>query len=90
MPTMESGHETPYPALLAAAELEVAALEVICEMLEKEHVSQAELARRLGVSRPYVTNLMKGRMTLPLRRLAEAAYLLGYNVTLEIHKLEGR
>lgn len=46
-----------------------------------EQMSQAELARQLGVSRSHLCDLEKGRKTLSPRRAAHFARILGYSET---------
>ena len=46
-------------------------------------LSQAELARRLGVSPPYITNVEAGRVNLTVGQLANIASALG--TALEVH-----
>ncbi|MCP4654163.1 MAG: helix-turn-helix transcriptional regulator [bacterium] len=46
-----------------------------------EQMSQAELARQLGISRSHLCDLEKGRKTLSPRRAAHFARLLGYSET---------
>lgn len=68
-------------ALLAEMELEqdLAALREACR------VSQAQLARRLGVSQPYIAKLESGRVkNLELRTLVRYATALGGRVRVTI------
>lgn len=46
-----------------------------------EQMSQAELARQLGISRSHLCDLEKGRKTLSPRRAAHFARRLGYSET---------
>ncbi len=62
--------------------------EFIAGLMEQQKVSRAELARRLGKSRAYVTQMLSGARNLTVRTLAEAAYALGVEVKLEAVPLE--
>lgn len=46
-------------------------------------VNKAELARRLGKSRAYVTQLLGGRANMTVRTLADVAYALDAEVKLD-------
>ncbi len=62
--------------------------EFIARLLEEQRVSKAELARRLGKSRPYITQMLSGSTNLTVRTLAEVAYTLGVEVKLEAVPLQ--
>ncbi len=62
--------------------------EFIARLLEEQRVSKAELARRLGKSRPYITQMLSGSTNLTVRTLAEVAYALGVEVKLEAVPLQ--
>lgn len=57
------------------------ATEVLCELLDREGVSRAELARRLGKSRGFVTQTLSGEKNLTLKTLAHFATVLGYRLS---------
>ena len=59
------------------------ATEFIARLMEQQGVSKAELARRLGRSRAYVTRLLNGSANMTIRTLAEVAYALGAEVKLQ-------
>jgi transcriptional regulator with XRE-family HTH domain len=56
----------------------------ICIALRRSKVKKSELARRLGVSRPYVSNLLSGGENLTLRQLARVMWALGFEVRFDI------
>ena len=58
-------------------------LEKVCAWMEREGVSRAELAKRLGTSRANVTQMLRGR-NVSLRTIAGVAYVLGGVPTFEI------
>lgn len=53
-------------------------------LMERRKVSRAELARRIGKSKPYVTQLLRASSNLTLRTLAEVAWALGARFTLHV------
>lgn len=69
--------------LYAVEGLVTEAAEFVARLMERQGVSKAELARRLGKSRAYVTQLLRGSTNLTVRTLAEVAYALGAEVKLE-------
>lgn len=73
----ELGSDETDRRLLAqeAAILEVT--ELICQLMEEQSVSRAELARRLGKSRAYVTQMLDGSTNLTIRTIADVLFALG-------------
>jgi transcriptional regulator with XRE-family HTH domain len=58
------------------------ATELISRTMEQQGVSKAELARRIGKSKAYVTQLLGGHTNMTLRTLSDLAAALGYDVEL--------
>jgi transcriptional regulator with XRE-family HTH domain len=56
--------------------------ELVYSLMEKEGVSKAELARRLGKSRSYITQLLDGSYNPTLRTASNIAFELGQSLTL--------
>lgn len=53
------------------------ATELICELMERRGVNKAELAKRLGKSRPYITRLLNGSANMTLRTISNVLLVLG-------------
>jgi len=51
--------------------------EQIVQAMQRQRVSRADLAERLGVSRAYVTQLLRGKPNTTLRTLVRVAAALG-------------
>jgi transcriptional regulator with XRE-family HTH domain len=51
--------------------------ELICQIMEAEGVSRAELATRLGKSRAYVTKLLGGNTNMTIKTLSDVFHALG-------------
>jgi plasmid maintenance system antidote protein VapI len=51
--------------------------EDVCVLMEKQGVSRAELARRLGTSRAYITKLLGGNANFTLETMTKVAMALG-------------
>ena len=57
--------------------------EDIWRLMEEQKVSRAELARRLGTSRAYVTKLLGGNANFTLQTMTKVAMALG--ATIHVH-----
>lgn len=66
-----------YERLLAQERLILDATEAIVGLLEEQGVSRQELARRLGKSKGFVSQLLSGERNMTLRTLADLGYALG-------------
>lgn len=76
--------ESPeFRGLYAIEGLVAEAGEFIARLMEEQKVTKAELARRLGKSRAYITQMLSGSTNLTVRTLAEVAFALGAEVKLE-------
>ena len=66
--------EPEYAQVLADVRAEVDSADLTRSIIDGSHLTQAEIARRMDVSQPYIAQLRKGRnATLPtLFRLARA------------------
>lgn len=53
--------------------------EVVLAEMEKQKITRAELARRMGVSRAYVSKLFKG-CNMTVDSMAKVALALGYGI----------
>jgi transcriptional regulator with XRE-family HTH domain len=58
--------------------------EDVCRLMEEQGVSRAELARRLGTSRAYVTKLLGGNANFTLQTMAKVAMALGSAVHVHV------
>ena len=51
--------------------------------MEKEDVTKAELAKRLGKSKAFVTQMLSGSRNMTIHTLADVAFVLGYKIELD-------
>lgn len=51
--------------------------ELICQLMDEEHVTRSVLAGRLGRSRGYVTQLLDGRANMTVRTISDVFVALG-------------
>jgi len=63
--------------LLERERVWVEATENLCALMEIQRVTRADLASRLGVSRPWITQMLSGTKNLTLGTLADAFHALG-------------
>jgi len=66
------------------------AQEIIAEQMEKNEVSKAELARRMNVSKAYVTKLLSSGRNLTLRTLARVLFHMGSEISFQTQAIEKR
>lgn len=58
--------------------------ETIWQAMENQQVSKAELAKRLGKSRAYVSQLLDGSRNMTLRTLADIATVLNIKIHIQL------
>lgn len=75
--------------LLREEEFILEVTEVLSAMLNNEGISKVELARRLGKTKGFVTQILSGSRNLTLRTVADVADALGYQIELKPRK-QGR
>jgi transcriptional regulator with XRE-family HTH domain len=51
--------------------------ELICSLMEEQGVSRAELSRRLGKSRPFVTKLLRDGTNMTTKTISDIFFALG-------------
>lgn len=66
----------------------LAATESLCELMDQRAVTKAELARRIGKSRGFVTQILSGNRNMTLRTLADLAFALGSKVDVTMEAIE--
>jgi len=59
-------------------------IEDVWRLMEEQNVSRAELARRLGTSRAYVTKLLGGNANFTLQTMSKVAMALGSQVHVHV------
>jgi transcriptional regulator with XRE-family HTH domain len=72
--------------LLREEELILEVTEELSRLLEKEAVTKAELARRLGKTKGFVSQVLAGGRNLTLRTIADVADVLGYRILVSSSK----
>jgi len=72
-----------YRRLYAIEGLVTEAAELVSRLMEEQKISKAELARRLGKSRAWITQVLSGEANMTVRTFAELVYTLGAEVKLD-------
>lgn len=70
--------------------LVIGSAELIATLMEQQGLSQADLAKRLGRSRAWISQLLSGRTNMTIRTLAELVYELGAEVKLDAQPLNAK
>ena len=60
--------------------------ETFCEILEREKIKKNTLAKFMGKTKGYISQLLGGGRNLTLRSIADLAFHLGYNIKIEFTK----
>lgn len=71
-----------YRKLYAIEGLVTDAAELVAGLMQEQGMNKAQLARRLGKSRAWVTHLLSGKANMTMRTFAEVVHLLGAQVGL--------
>ncbi|MGA3026094.1 MAG: helix-turn-helix transcriptional regulator [Bryobacteraceae bacterium] len=69
--------------------LAIEAAELIATLLKERQVNKAELAKRIGKSKAYVTQLLSGSRNMTLHTFADLAFALECKVELQALSLAG-
>ena len=64
------------------------ATELICEIMAAEQVSRTELAKRLGKTKGYVTQLLDGQANMTIRTMSDIFLVLGRTLHVQEGNLE--
>jgi transcriptional regulator with XRE-family HTH domain len=66
----------------------VEATELLSELMEKKKVSRAQLAQKIGKSKAFVTQLLRGNHNMTLRTIADLFDALDHQVCLKTQPLD--
>lgn len=84
---MPKQHDHEYSTLIEQERLILDATELVHELMEKEDLSQNDLAERLGKSKGFVSQVLNGKRNMTLRTLADLLRVAGYRARFEAAKL---
>ncbi len=88
MKTLKTAHEeflasSENRKLFEQERLLVEATELLSELMEKKRVSRAQLAQKIGKSKAFVTQLLRGNHNMTLRTIADLFDALDHQVCLK-------
>lgn len=78
--------DTEFERLMAQEDLIMDVTESFCALLEDEKISKSTLAKIMGKTKSYVSQLLNGGRNLTLRSMADIAYSLGYTIRVAFTK----
>ena len=59
------------------------ATEMIATLMSRHGVRRTDLARQIGKSKSYITQLLSGSRNMTFHTLAQLAYMLGYKLNIQ-------
>jgi len=65
-------------------EQKIAILEEVIALMKEKGISRAELARRLGTSRAYITRMFRLKSNFTLKTLVQLAHALGTKISIHL------
>jgi transcriptional regulator with XRE-family HTH domain len=77
-----------FERLMAQEDLIMDVTESFCALLEGEKVNKSALAKIMGKTKGYISQVLNGGRNLTLRSMADIAYSLGYTVRIAFTKKE--
>jgi len=63
------------------------ATELICALMQEQETPKVDLAKKIGKSKSYVTQLLSGARNMTLHTLADVVFALGHKVELKTYPL---
>lgn len=73
----KQAENTPYYQL---QKIIIDVTEQICETMEENGITRADLAQRLGKDRSWVTRILRGNCNLTLKTISDIFWALGYKI----------
>ncbi len=65
-------------------------LEEIAEVMQAKNISRADLARKLGTSRAYITKMLRANVNFTLKSLVQVAKVLETELSMHLHSPEAQ
>lgn len=79
-----------FERLMAQEDLIMDVTESFWALLEKDQVSKSALAKTMGKTKGYISQLLRGGRNLTLRSMADLAFSLGYRAHVTFTKKEAK
>jgi transcriptional regulator with XRE-family HTH domain len=78
-----------FARLMAQEDLIMDVTESFCEVLEREKINRSDLAKKMGKTKGYISQLLNGGKNLTLRSISDLAFSLGRSVKFSVVHKEG-
>jgi transcriptional regulator with XRE-family HTH domain len=75
-----------FERIMAQEDFIMEVTENFCRVLNEEHVSRSRLAKLMGKTKGFISQVLNGGRNLTLRSLADIAFALGYTVSISLAK----
>jgi len=86
----EEMKDPEFAKLMAEESLILEVTEKIIELMQKEKITKANLAKRLRKSKGYITQLLDGSRNFTIKTIADIFHVLGYSLKIEEDKYKQR
>lgn len=77
-----------FAQMMAEESLILEVTEKIIELMEKENITKVELAKCLGKSKGFITQILNGSRNFTLKTIADIFHVLGYTLKIEEEKYD--
>lgn len=75
-----------FARLMAQENLIMEVSESICKILEMEKIKRKDLAKRLGKTKGFISQVLNGGRNITLRTVADIAHSIDYDINFNMHK----
>ena len=79
-----------FARIMAQEDLIMDVTENFCRILDEEKLNRSRLAKTMGKTKGYVSQLLNGNRNITLRVLSDIAYYLGYTVRIGVRKRDAK
>jgi len=79
-------NDKEFERMMAQEKFILSATESICGIMNKNQITRSDLAKNLGKTKGYVTQVLSGNRNITLRTLADIIHCLGYVAHIKIEK----
>jgi len=86
----EEMKDPEFATLMAEESLILEITEKIIELMQKEKITKANLAKRLKKSKGYITQLLDGSRNFTIKTIADIFHVLGYSLKIEEDKYKNQ
>jgi transcriptional regulator with XRE-family HTH domain len=77
-----------FERIMAQEDFIMEVTESFCKVLNEENISRSRLAKLMGKTKGFISQVLKGGRNLTLRSLVDLSFALGYTVSISLVKKE--